>query len=438
MNTVQENRRSVVLGIIGVTISYAVFKNRLKIQKSIKRFLDFKNPLRHQDVKIVETEEQCKAVINILRSHTKSFNVLGFDCEWVTVEGTRRPVALLQLASHKGLCALIRLCELDGIPKTLRELLEDESVLKVGVAPSEDASKLSYDYGVGVANTLDLRYLAVVTNTKPQGLARMSQNLLNVELDKHWRIRCSDWEARQLTERQIDYAAKDALVGVEIFKTLSNKLDEKRYFWEKSSLEKVFASINQYKDIKFTQSNIVANINAERRNSLEPERTVRKQAKRHYSTRATKLYDNVIVKAPDGEVLSTIDAKKAMWYLDKGFATVVTSDPLAIRLNFEPAGRNVGEAGKYYATLKENKCVVCGFSHSYIRKNVVPREYRRLFPDIMKSHSSHDVLLLCPDCHQRSNISDCHMRRKLASMCQAPCQGEKRAIKKYQENIKLK
>lgn len=38
----------------------------------------------------------------------------------------------------------------------------------------------------------------------------------------------------------------------------------------------------------------------------------------------------------------------------------------------------------------------------------------------MKSHMSHDVLLLCPACHQKSNISDLEMRRKLAVLCKAP------------------
>lgn len=46
--------------------------------------------------------------------------MLGFDCEWVTVGGVRRPVALLQLTSHRGLCALIRLCHLQRIPPELK------------------------------------------------------------------------------------------------------------------------------------------------------------------------------------------------------------------------------------------------------------------------------------------------------------------------------
>lgn len=49
----------------------------------------------------------------------KEYNVLGFDCEWVST--TRRgPVALLQLATHRGVCALIRLSHMDIIPLELQ------------------------------------------------------------------------------------------------------------------------------------------------------------------------------------------------------------------------------------------------------------------------------------------------------------------------------
>ena len=37
----------------------------------------------------------------------------------------------------------------------------------------------------------------------------------------------------------------------------------------------------------------------------------------------------------------------------------------------------------------------------------------------MKDHTSHDVLLLCPTCHQCSNVSDLRLRQKLADQCDA-------------------
>lgn len=38
----------------------------------------------------------------------------------------------------------------------------------------------------------------------------------------------------------------------------------------------------------------------------------------------------------------------------------------------------------------------------------------------MKDHTSHDILLLCPRCHQLSNASDLVVREKLATECDAP------------------
>jgi hypothetical protein len=70
----------------------------------------------------------------------------------------------------------------------------------------------------------------------------------------------------------------------------------------------------------------------------------------------------------------------------------VCDDPLTVRLLFEPAGRAVDDAGQYYTQEKANCCVVCGKNESYIRKNVVPREYRRHFPG--KLHAEMLLLML--------------------------------------------
>lgn len=42
---------------------------------------------------------------------------------------------------------------------------------------------------------------------------------------------------------------------------------------------------------------------------------------------------------------------------------------------------------------------------------------------IMKAHQSHDVLLLCPKCHEISNLHDLELRKTLADMCSAPLAG---------------
>lgn len=101
---------------------------------------------------------------------------------------------------------------------------------------------------------------------------------------------------------------------------------------------------------------------------------------RKIATRQKPLYTNCFLQANDGELLCMIDKKKAMWYVLKELGEIVCEEPFTVRLNFEPAGRAVGQTGKFYQTAKENKCVVCGESDKYNRKNVVPREYRKYFP----------------------------------------------------------
>lgn len=93
------------------------------------------------------------------------------------------------------------------------------------MAPFEDAGFIAKDYGVCVGSTLDLRYLAVMARCEPHGLSKLALDHLNVKLDKNWRIRCSNWEANELSQQQLDYAAKDAHVAVEIFRVLAKKIE---------------------------------------------------------------------------------------------------------------------------------------------------------------------------------------------------------------------
>lgn len=54
--------------------------------------------------------------------HCKEFNVLGIDCKWKKNKKNTfgDSIALLQLTSHRGLCAIIPLYQLQEIPPELR------------------------------------------------------------------------------------------------------------------------------------------------------------------------------------------------------------------------------------------------------------------------------------------------------------------------------
>ena len=46
--------------------------------------------------------------------------ILGFDCEWSNFNNKAQPVALIQLASYQGRCALVRVGLMSSIPETLK------------------------------------------------------------------------------------------------------------------------------------------------------------------------------------------------------------------------------------------------------------------------------------------------------------------------------
>jgi len=110
------------------------------------------------------------------------------------------------------------------------------------------------------------------------------------------------------------------------------------------------------------------------------------------------LYAQIIMQSNDGTPMCHIDKKKYKWYMSRGLAEVVSQNPLTIRLKFKPNGKGKSN-DKYYLTKIENKCVVCGTNEELTKHHIVPYLYRRFFPDEYKKHNSHDVVLVCRNCH---------------------------------------
>lgn len=126
-----------------------------------------------------------------------------------------------------------------------------------------------------------------------------------------------------------------------------------------------------------------------------------------------RIYGNCTIQAPDGEPICKCDHKKIKWYLDRDLATLVEEDPPTIRLKFEPKGR--GNAGdQFYMTERRNLCVCCGTEFDLTRHHVVPHSFRKYFPDHLKSHSSHDVVLLCIECHSDYENHSQDYRKEMA------------------------
>ncbi|XP_074465967.1 exonuclease 3'-5' domain-containing protein 2 isoform X2 [Sebastes fasciatus] len=398
---------------------------------------------------MVSSEEEWLQLWPLMQKELSVFPVLGLDCEWVSVKGRTSAVSLLQMATYSGLCVLVRLLTFrsgqQSFPLSFMEVLRDPHILKVGVGCYEDGKRLTRDYGLSLTCTVDLRYLALrqrqATVNNGLSLKSLAEDVLNVSLDKSMELRCSDWEADQLTLQQMTYAARDAQVSIALFlHLLGLHAEAGPESSSGSSYSELATRCQGLVDVPFrgrgdgddrasdgerrrrTTRKTLSYESPESGDQQVPD--PRKNNKRKplgvgYSARKSPLYDNCFLHAPDGQPLCTCDKKKAKWYLDKGIGVLQSEEPFVVRLLFEPSGRPDSQQD-YYLTAKENLCVVCGKADSYIRKNIVPHEYRRHFPTEMKDHNSHDILLLCTSCHAASNVHDGFLKQQLAEEFAAP------------------
>lgn len=120
------------------------------------------------------------------------------------------------------------------------------------------------------------------------------------------------------------------------------------------------------------------------------------------------MYDNILMKDPDDNLLCTIALKKANWYVGKKLAfwkDDKKSDciKLLFRPNVpEPKQQDDSNINTYNQTIKMNCCVVCGHNQDYMRHYVVPFCYRSLFPQNFKTHLPHDIVLVCAQHHVKA------------------------------------
>ncbi|XP_038987774.1 protein RRP6-like 3 isoform X3 [Phoenix dactylifera] len=126
------------------------------------------------------------------------------------------------------------------------------------------------------------------------------------------------------------------------------------------------------------------------------------------------VYHNCRIYASDGRLLCYCDRRKLEWYLKRDLAKIVEDDPPAIMLLFEPKGRPEDEDNDFYIQSKKNICVGCGEKNHYLRYRIIPSCYRMHFPEHLKSHRSHDIVLLCVDCHEIAHSAAEKFKKQIA------------------------
>lgn len=132
-------------------------------------------------------------------------------------------------------------------------------------------------------------------------------------------------------------------------------------------------------------------------------------------------YGNYKVLNRDGELMFRCDDRKANWYLKRNLAKIVSNN--TVQLLFETKGcGHVGD--EFFLQEKLNCCCVCG-SHDHLTKHhVVPKGYRKFFPEELKSHSSYDVVVLCIQCHETYEEHAFQLKKIVANEFGIPVHGK--------------
>jgi len=190
----------------------------IDFEKSIstEELINFPLTAFEKDIYVVENKDQIESAVNYLKLQT----VLGFDTETKPCfkKGEKNEVALLQLAT-KDKAFLFRLNKI-RFESSIRRILADSTIIKVGVAIKDDLNTLKKKRNFEPQSFVDLQEMVKKYGIQSFSLQKLSAIVLGLRISKSKRL--SNWEADILNEAQLKYAATDAWVAHEIYIKLIN------------------------------------------------------------------------------------------------------------------------------------------------------------------------------------------------------------------------
>ena len=147
-------------------------------------------------------------------------SVIGIDTETRPSfkKGIQHQVSLIQL-STADTCFLIRLNKV-GIPDSLKELLENENIAKVGISLHDDYQALNKRKRFKAGNFIDLQKCVGKFGIEEMSLQKIFAIIFGQRISKSQQL--TNWENDVLTDKQKIYAATDAWACLKIY----NKLEQ--------------------------------------------------------------------------------------------------------------------------------------------------------------------------------------------------------------------
>ncbi|MCE7863739.1 MAG: 3'-5' exonuclease domain-containing protein 2 [Bacteroidetes bacterium CHB5] len=165
-------------------------------------------------VLVISEEKLLPRVFDEVREH----NVVGFDTETkpVFVRGQQNKVSLIQIALPDKVF-LVRV-KFTGMQAPLVKFLESDQIQKAGVALRDDIKALQRLKHYEPNGFIELADMSKQAGLQVESVKKLTALLLGFRISKS--AQTSNWEAEELNEKQISYAATDAWVCLKIYHKL--------------------------------------------------------------------------------------------------------------------------------------------------------------------------------------------------------------------------
>ena len=164
------------------------------------------------DIQVLSDENHIEEAIEYLLTQ----KVIGFDTETrpTFTKGTLNAPSIIQLAGDD--IVFIFQLHSNKIFKKLSQILSETTITKCGVSVDRDLIELMYLSPFNPCSFIDLGDIARMRGIPHHGLRGLAALLLNHRISKS--SQTSDWSRKTLSHNQINYAATDAWISLELFK----------------------------------------------------------------------------------------------------------------------------------------------------------------------------------------------------------------------------
>ncbi|PYH93484.1 ribonuclease H-like protein [Aspergillus ellipticus CBS 707.79] len=174
--------------------------------------------------------------------HFLNDQAIGFDMEWKAQasgwDSIQNNVSLIQIANRERI-ALFHIALFkpgknltDLVPPTLKRIMEDPNITKLGVSIKADCTRLRKFLKIDAHGIFELSHLHKLVkycqsnpkliNKRAVNLSEQVEEHFGLPLDKDENVRCGNW-ALELNYRQVHYAASDSFACVCLFDTMDAK-----------------------------------------------------------------------------------------------------------------------------------------------------------------------------------------------------------------------